>query len=442
MLFRLHARPALLLASTFLTLSASLPAQQPTLASTDLERAHLMLRQAHDDLRKDYYDPTFHGVDIDKLYSQFDERLNTSHSINETYRIIAAYTLSLKDSHTAFSPPPRQNSSTLGYKIQVIGDKCLISQVRPGTDAAAKLHPGDQVLTIHNFKINPTNFHDIEYFFERLSPAATETLDIVTPTGEQRHVEINAIVRKGKPILDLTDSYNNADELKLIRDEEEDDDLSRGRYAENGDTMIWKMPSFEVEPNDLDKVFAKATKHKNLIIDLRGNPGGYIVTLKEALGHFFDHPVILGTLVTRKETRPEIIKPVAPFYSGTVTVLVDHNSASCSELFARVLQLEKRGTVIGDHSAGAVMEARYYSESLGTDYKVPFGFSITSANILMTDGKSLENVGVTPDQLLIPRPSDLADDRDPVLANVASSAGLQLTPEAAAKIFPYQWSPL
>jgi C-terminal processing protease CtpA/Prc len=401
-----------------------------------------MLRQAHNDLRQDYYDPTFHGVDIDKLYTQFDERLNTSHSVNETYRVIAAYTLSLKDSHTSFSPPPRQNSSTLGYQIQVVGDKCLVTHIRPGTDAATKLHPGDQVLTIHNFKINPSNYRDIEYFFQGLSPAPAEALDILTPAGEQRHVEINAILRKGKPILDLTDSDNNADELKLMRDEEEDDDLSRGRYVEDGDTMIWKMPSFEVDPNDLDKVFAKAAKHKNLIIDLRGNPGGYIATLKEALGHFFDHPVTLGTLVTRKDTRPEIIKPVGPLYNGNVIVLVDRNSASCSELFAKVIQLEHRGIIVGDHSAGAVMEAKYYPESLGTDYKLPFGFSITFANILMTDGKSLENVGVTPDQLLIPRPTDLAEDRDPVLANVASQFGLQLTPEAAARLFPYQWPPL
>ena len=57
---------------------------------------------------------------------------------------------------------------------------------------------------------------------------------------------------------------------------------------------------------------------------------------------------------------------------------------------------------MGDHSAGAVMEAMEYPESYGADIQIFFGFSITSANMVMTDGKSLENVGVTPDEMTTP----------------------------------------
>jgi len=48
------------------------------------------------------------------------------------------------------------------------------------------------------------------------------------------------------------------------------------------------------------------------------------------------------------------------------------------------------------------MESLDIGEKVGTDYVVYYGLSITEANLLMTDGKSLENVGVTPDEMTTP----------------------------------------
>jgi hypothetical protein len=70
---------------------------------------------------------------------------------------------------------------------------------------------------------------------------------------------------------------------------------------------------------------------------------------------------------------------------------------------------------------------------------VPYTVSITDADIIMADGKSLEHLGVTPDEMRVPTPADLAAKRDPVLAYAASLLGLVITPEKAGAFFPIEW---
>jgi C-terminal processing protease CtpA/Prc len=421
---------------------AQQPPAQQKLSSFDLQRAHEFLRQAYDEVRKNYYDPTFHGVDIDKSYQQYNARLDAAKSINETFRVIAAFMSSLHDSHTFFVPPSRTNPSTPGFAMQMIGDNCFITRVRPKTDADSKLHVGDQVLSLNGFTVTPGDFHDLVYFLQVLSPAPAEMVGLRSPNGQTRVETVNVAIRTGKAVMDLTGGEGVGDFWQLLREDEADEKRSRGRFVESGDTFIWKMPSFEVSPEAIDKTFNKAAKSKNLIVDLRDDSGGYVDTLKEMLSHCFDHEVKLGDRVTRKDTKPEMVKPRGPHFSGNIIVLVDHNSASAAELFARVIQLEHRGKVIGDRTAGAVMEAHEFTESTGTDYKVVYGLSITSANLLMTDGKSLENIGVTPDESVLPTADDLAAGKDPVLAHAAASFGVSLDSTAAGKLFPYEWPPL
>jgi C-terminal processing protease CtpA/Prc len=116
---------------------------------------------------------------------------------------------------------------------------------------------------------------------------------------------------------------------------------------------------------------------------------------------------------------------------------------SAAEIFARVVQLEKRGTILGDRSAGAVMESGVFIHAVNLDRSgtnvTQYGSMITVADLIMTDGKSLENVGVTPDERIVPTPDDMAAGRDPVLARAAALAGVKMTPEEAGKIFPFEW---
>lgn len=132
------------------------------------------------------------------------------------------------------------------------------------------------------------------------------------------------------------------------------------------------------------------------------------------IGHFFDHDVKVGDIKTRKETRPLIAKSRgSQFFDGQLFVLTDSETGSAAEVFAHVMQLEKRAMVIGDRTSGAVMWSRLYSHKVGADTAIFFAASITDADLILTDGKSLERTGVVPGKLLIPVGSNLAAGREP-----------------------------
>ncbi|MGA7919148.1 MAG: hypothetical protein WCA38_05700 [Candidatus Acidiferrales bacterium] len=68
-----------------------------------------------------------------------------------------------------------------------------------------------------------------------------------------------------------------------------------------------------------------------------------------------------------------------------------------------------------------------------------YGAEITLANAVMTDGQSLEQRGVDPDELLLPQPTDLEAGSDPVPAHAAQELGTMLSPVQAGTLFPYKW---
>lgn len=276
------------------------------------------------------------------------------------------------------------------------------------------------------------------YFVLRPQPG----IQVIVQTGndQPRELALKAKVTQLKSRLDFTGFSGTEDIESVLRDIDKDEHMNRQRYVVAGDVFIWKMPRFDMVDDKVDEMFGKAAKHKGLLLDLRGNGGGYEKTLQRMLGNLFDHDVKIADVKRRKETKPVIAKTRGKdAFKGQLVVLIDSRSGSASELFARVVQLEKRGTVVGDRSAGAVMRAKAYYYEMGGGSIIFYGASITDADSIMTDGKSLEHLGVMPDEVLLPTGDDLAAKRDPVLSRGAKLMGIELSAEKAGSFFPIEW---
>lgn len=102
------------------------------------------------------------------------------------------------------------------------------------------------------------------------------------------------------------------------------------------------MPGFDFEPVQVDSLMDRMRNSSGLILDLRGNGGGYVKTLERLSGFFFDEDLKIADLKGRKSMEPIVSKTRgSDVFKGRLIVLVDSKSGSASEIFARLVQLEK-----------------------------------------------------------------------------------------------------
>jgi len=392
----------------------------------DRDSALSMLNAAKDDLKKNYFDPGLHGIDIETRFKDAEARLKEATTRDQLIITIAQTMLDFNDSHTYFVPPSRAAEVDYGWQMQMVGNQALVTEVKSGSDAEAKgLKRGDLILSVDGHPPSRDNMWKMFYRYYSLMPASSIRL-VVHTDGEPkaRELDVAAKITRGGKVVPWWLLY------------------SRGRSQKDwtqalGDVFIWQMSNFEYDDEHIDIAMGKASKFKSLIIDLRGNGGGYTDSLARLTGHFFDHDLKVADMKGRKELKPILAKTRgANTYKGQLIVLIDSQSASAAEVFARIIQLEKRGTVIGDRSQGAVMASRYYDHQTGVGNVLYFGNSVTIADLIMPDGNSLERTGVTPDETLLPTAADLAAQRDPVLSRAAKIAGVELDPVKAGSLFP------
>ena len=432
---RIHCRNRILLALTVLAAGASVLARSQQISRLDREMASAMLENLSDDVRKYYYDPKLAGLDWNALAQEAKKNIGQASDMAAAEAQIEGLAEHLNDSHTHFYPPRAIEEVDYGWSFQVFGKRVFITNVTSKSDAESKgMKPGDELLTLNGFTVDRSSASKLAYAMYLLPQSSIE-VDLRDPAGKLIHLKISGKVLHGPAVYGLGGYSWWKNKLKI--DAEDAWAKERAEYKEiSPDLMILKVPAFFQTGPGVEALFKKARQHKTLIVDLRGTPGGTLDSTLEFLAGVFDREVKLGQDVERSKTTPLMVKGDHGAFKGDLIVLIDSESSSGAEIFARVVQLEQRGTILGDHSSGRVMASRFFMHSFGDSPVYYYGASITIANIVMTDGKSLESIGVEPDRVFLPSAADLAVGRDTLMSYAAGLAGVNLSPEDAAKLFP------
>ncbi len=387
--------------------------------SENRSRGVRMLKEIKGILKEIYYDKNYHGIDIEKRFDEAMEQVKSLDHNWQIYRVIAQLLLEFDDSHTQFFPPGRANRVNYGFSMQMVGAKAFIVDVKKGGDAAAKgLAPGDEVVRIGRIDVTRESLWKINYLIYALDPQEQLSVFVRDTSGE---------VVERRVIATFKSIKEREAEARERRKKKREDPFKC--HSANTEIALCRLETFSVEKKYIDRMMAEASKHKKLILDLRGNGGGYVKMTEYLTGHFFDRDIKIADFVSRKKTEESRAKAQkGKHFGGELIVLIDSRSASASEVFARLMQLEKRGKVIGDVSAGAVMTS--IQPSMAEVRGVPgferftvFGMNVTVADLIMSDGKRLEKVGVIPDIAVGPSPKAIAEQTDPVLAYAVRSLG-------------------
>jgi len=191
--------------------------------------------------------------------------------------------------------------------------------------------------------------------------------------------------------------------------------------------------------NDLDEALWKLHRQgmRSLIIDLRGNPGGLLVTSVEVVDKFVDRGIIVST--RGRDTRENFTYSAhaAGTWRMPLVVLIDRDSASAAEIFAGAIRDHRRGTIIGTRSYGKGSVQGIFPLDVTSA-----GVRLTTAKFYSPAGRPYSGIGVEPNVVvrLVAKPvaGSLAsgEPQDPILSAALQAARAAINPQQALERLP------
>ena len=143
------------------------------------------------------------------------------------------------------------------------------------------------------------------------------------------------------------------------------------------------------------KNFEKNKKIKGYVLDLRNNPGGLLTQAINITDFFLDDGEIVSTKSRNVlETRKFFARKGDEVKGKPIVVLINNGSASAAEIFAGALKDHKRAIILGESSYGKGSVQSIIPLKNGG------GIRLTISKYYLPSGKSISEVGVTPDILV------------------------------------------
>ena len=262
--------------------------------------------------------------------------------------------------------PLNGNFEGIGIQFNILHDTILVIEpIRNGPSEKVGIKAGDRIITINKEKVTGIKMTTAGVRSRLLGPKGTK-VDV-------------GIARKGdKEIYSFT----------ITRDKIPINSLDAA-YMLNSETGYIKLNKFAAttEKEFLDGLATLDGQNlKNMIIDLRGNPGGFMLAAVSLANHFLDGQKLVVYMQGRKTPRDDFKSNGKGLLTKTrVAILTDEGSASASEILAGAIQDWDRGIIVGRRTfgKGLVQNAFYLTDGSQirltiARYYTPTGRSIQS----------------------------------------------------------------
>ncbi|MEA2701973.1 MAG: carboxyl-terminal processing protease [Candidatus Parcubacteria bacterium] len=347
-------------------------------------------------------DPSLDFTEFWKVYNTLNGKFVQTHGSStlptleeRMWGAIQGLTDSYGDPYTVFLPPEEAklfqeeisgNFEGVGMEIG-LSPEGVLTVIAPlkGTPAErAGLVPGDLILSIDG----------------KSTEGMTTEAAVKLIRGPKGSTVKFTILREGKPR-----------DISVVRDTIQVPTLDTNF---DRDTGIYTIALYEFTGNSVtlfENALAdfRSSGSKKLILDLRGNPGGYLDAAVDMSSHFLPRGEIVVTEDYKGKEQNLVHKSTGTggLPAGTkIVILIDKGSASASEILAGALKDHGLATLIGTRSfgKGSVQEL------------IPVGqgaLKVTVARWLTPSGKSISDGGLAPDIEVERTPEDVTAGKDP-----------------------------
>jgi carboxyl-terminal processing protease len=307
---------------------------------------------------------------LTQIKEDYVDTVNTATLVDDAIQ----HMLNKLDPHSSYIPARdkiaanedlRGNFDGIGIEFNIFHDTIIVvSPLSGGPSEAVGMLSGDKII-----KVNDKN----------LAGIGITTADVMRELKGPKGTEVKvSILRAGKPSLI---------DFNVIRDKIPQFSIDVAYMVDN-ETGYIKLNRFAATTSDefheaLKKLKAKGMK--KLVLDLQGNPGGYMTMAEDLADDFLSEgkKIVFTNGKEQKYNMNKISSAKGDFEDGALIVLLNEGSASASEILAGALQDNDRALIVGRRSFGKGLVQSPFDLSDGSElrltisrYYTPSGRSI------------------------------------------------------------------
>lgn len=268
-----------------------------------------------------------------------------------------------------------------GLGIQITSDRGAVRVISPIDDtpaARAGIKAGDYITHIDGEQVFDLTLNQAVKKMKG-RPGTKVKLTVVSDDGESKNMTLKRAIIKVESV--------KSSEKVLAGADIEDEDTPKIGYIRISDFGV-------TTARDLKKAIEKLEKKDvvGYVLDVRNNPGGYLTAAIDVSDAFLESGEIVSTRGKKSTDIDRVYAKPGDYTNGKpVVVLINHGSASASEIVAGALQDNGRGVVMGSQSFGKGSVQQQKPLGDGT------AIHITIARYYTPSGRSIQNEGITPD---------------------------------------------